>query len=106
MGEYVLYTVMLTGSGAFSTVYKAQNRETGQLVAIKVVRKHELNASQVCNLPPSSVSFVHHEILQRIRALFASGGSPSVKKTLNMFMCCIVCVTNRYLFLNGWLYVL
>jgi serine/threonine-protein kinase RCK2 len=47
MGEYVQYMIMLTDSGAFSTVYKAQNRDTGQLVAIKVVRKHELNASQV-----------------------------------------------------------
>jgi serine/threonine protein kinase len=52
MGEYGLYVIMLISSGAFSTVYKAQNRETGQLVAIKVVRKHELNASQVFHSPP------------------------------------------------------
>ena len=37
----------LTISGAFSSVYKAQHRETGELFAIKVVRKQELNATQV-----------------------------------------------------------
>jgi serine/threonine-protein kinase RCK2 len=51
MGEYIFLDSALTLSGAFSAVYKAQNRETGQMVAIKVVRKHELNASQVCPLP-------------------------------------------------------
>lgn len=71
-----MFVTVLTGSGAFSTVYKAQNRETGQLVAIKVVRKHELNASQVCPFATiAPVLIVHHEILQRMRALFASGGS-------------------------------
>jgi serine/threonine protein kinase len=63
-------------SGAFSTVYKAQNRETGQLVAIKVVRKHELNASQVHPYPPFFIP--GHEILQRMRAMFASGESSSI----------------------------
>ncbi|BFZ64740.1 MAPK-activated protein kinase Srk1 [Saitoella coloradoensis] len=34
------------GDGAFSNVYKAQDRKTGSMVAVKVVRKYELNASQ------------------------------------------------------------
>lgn len=34
-------------SGAFSNVYKAKDRRTGQKVAIKVVRKYELNSNQV-----------------------------------------------------------
>lgn len=34
-------------SGAFSNVYKARDRRTGQKVAIKVVRKYELNSNQV-----------------------------------------------------------
>lgn len=34
-------------SGAFSNVYKAIDRETGQKVAVKVVRKYELNSNQV-----------------------------------------------------------
>ncbi|KAF8138655.1 kinase-like domain-containing protein [Boletus edulis] len=33
-------------SGAFSNVYKAIDLSTGEKVAVKVVRKHELNASQ------------------------------------------------------------
>ncbi|ORY80506.1 hypothetical protein BCR37DRAFT_381191 [Protomyces lactucae-debilis] len=35
------------GDGAFSNVYKAQDKETGQTVAVKVVRKYELSSSQV-----------------------------------------------------------
>ncbi|KAG8218802.1 kinase-like domain-containing protein [Butyriboletus roseoflavus] len=34
------------GDGAFSDVYKAIDLATGEKVAVKVVRKHELNASQ------------------------------------------------------------
>lgn len=34
------------GDGAFSNVYKAIDRLTGEKVAVKVVRKYELNASQ------------------------------------------------------------
>ncbi|KAG9317615.1 kinase-like domain-containing protein [Chiua virens] len=34
------------GDGAFSNVYKAIDLTTGEKVAVKVVRKHELNASQ------------------------------------------------------------
>ncbi|TKY86152.1 hypothetical protein EX895_004977 [Sporisorium graminicola] len=34
------------GDGAFSNVYKARDRQTGQKVAIKVVRKYELNSNQ------------------------------------------------------------
>ena len=37
-------------SGAFSNVYKAIDKMTHEKVAIKVVRKRELNHSQVRNL--------------------------------------------------------
>jgi serine/threonine protein kinase len=37
-------------SGAFSTVYKAIDKTTQMKVAIKVVRRRELNHSQVRNL--------------------------------------------------------
>ncbi len=45
------------GDGAFSNVYKARDRQTGQKVAIKVVRKYELNSNQVSSRPGSSTSF-------------------------------------------------
>jgi len=35
------------GDGAFSNVYKAIEKATGKKVAVKVVRKYELNSSQV-----------------------------------------------------------
>jgi serine/threonine protein kinase len=35
------------GDGAFSNVYKAVDRKTGRKVAVKVVRKYEMNHSQV-----------------------------------------------------------
>ena len=35
------------GDGAFSNVYKAVERKNGRKVAVKVVRKYELNSSQV-----------------------------------------------------------
>lgn len=38
------------GDGAFSNVYKAQDLTTGQKVAIKVVRKFELNSQQRANI--------------------------------------------------------
>jgi serine/threonine protein kinase len=38
------------GDGAFSNVYKAMDLTTGQTVAVKVVRKFELNASQRANI--------------------------------------------------------
>lgn len=38
------------GDGAFSNVYKAIDLTTGQTVAVKVVRKFELNASQRVNI--------------------------------------------------------
>jgi len=41
------------GDGAFSNVYKAVERKTGQKCAVKVVRKYELNYSQV------RTSFIH-----------------------------------------------
>jgi len=45
---------------------------------------------------------VNHEILQRMRAVFASGGSPLIICFFLFYF-----VTNRYavLFLDGWLYV-
>jgi serine/threonine protein kinase len=45
------------GDGAFSNVYKAVERKTGRKVAVKVVRKYELNHTQV------SVIFYHHLFL-------------------------------------------
>jgi serine/threonine-protein kinase RCK2 len=36
------------GDGAFSNVYRARDTQTGQEVAIKVVRKFEMNSNQVC----------------------------------------------------------
>ena len=49
------------GDGAFSNVYKARDRQTGQKVAVKVVRKYELNSNQVSSSPrrgrPGSVCF-------------------------------------------------
>lgn len=39
------------GDGAFSNVYKAIERKTGRKVAVKVVRKYELNSSQVSDDP-------------------------------------------------------
>ncbi|KDN40875.1 hypothetical protein K437DRAFT_181894 [Tilletiaria anomala UBC 951] len=39
--------LMKMGDGAFSNVYKARDRKTGQKVAIKVVRKFELSSNQV-----------------------------------------------------------
>ncbi|KAF8826573.1 hypothetical protein HHX47_DHR5000070 [Lentinula edodes] len=38
------------GDGAFSNVYKALDLKTGQKVAVKVVRKYELNANQRANI--------------------------------------------------------
>ncbi|KAK0524799.1 MAPK-activated protein kinase Srk1 [Tilletia horrida] len=38
------------GDGAFSNVYKARDRNTGKKVAIKVVRKYELNSNQRANI--------------------------------------------------------
>nr|XP_031857811.1 uncharacterized protein CI109_006754 [Kwoniella shandongensis]KAA5524883.1 hypothetical protein CI109_006754 [Kwoniella shandongensis] len=38
------------GDGAFSNVYKAVERKTGRKVAVKVVRKYELNHSQRANI--------------------------------------------------------
>ncbi|CAO1612936.1 unnamed protein product [Sympodiomycopsis kandeliae] len=40
------------GDGAFSNVYKARDKQTGQKVAIKVVRKYELNSNQDARLDP------------------------------------------------------
>lgn len=51
------------GDGAFSNVYKAIERKTGRKCAVKVVRKYELNHSQVrihpaFNLPNHSTTTV------------------------------------------------
>ena len=47
------------GDGAFSNVYKARDTQTGDEVAIKVVRKFEMNSNQVC-LEPCSWTFSSH----------------------------------------------
>lgn len=44
--RYILLEKM--GDGAFSNVYKARDTQTGDDVAIKVVRKFEMNSNQVC----------------------------------------------------------
>jgi len=45
------------GDGAFSNVYRAKDT-TGQYdeVAIKVVRKFEMNSNQVCSVADASIS--------------------------------------------------
>jgi serine/threonine protein kinase len=49
--KLLIITLLLSfSSGAFSNVYKARDRKTGQKVAIKVVRKYELNSNQVSNV--------------------------------------------------------
>ena len=48
------------GDGAFSNVYKAVDRKTGQKVAVKVVRKYELNSTQVRNRFVSPVHLSFH----------------------------------------------
>lgn len=44
------------GDGAFSNVYRARDTQTGQEVAIKVVRKFEMNSNQVCPSRDSAFS--------------------------------------------------
>lgn len=39
------------GDGAFSNVFKALDKRTGGKVAVKVVRKYELNTTQVSRVP-------------------------------------------------------
>ncbi len=48
------------GDGAFSNVYKAVDRTSGQKVAIKVVRKYELNSTQVSRMPFLSSPLSRH----------------------------------------------
>lgn len=47
--RYILLEKM--GDGAFSNVYKARDTQSGDEVAIKVVRKFEMNSNQVCPFP-------------------------------------------------------
>lgn len=54
------------GDGAFSNVYKARDRQTGQKVAIKVVRKYELNSNQVSSERASGPMFAFPMIVSRI----------------------------------------
>ena len=54
LDRYILVEKM--GDGAFSNVYRAKDTEMGGEVAIKVVRKFEMNSNQVC-LPRSVQSF-------------------------------------------------
>lgn len=39
------------GDGAFSNVFKAMDNRVGRKVAVKVVRKYELNTTQVSSVP-------------------------------------------------------
>lgn len=50
--DYTLIEKM--GDGAFSNVYKAVEKKTGRKVAVKVVRKYELNHSQVSARPANA----------------------------------------------------
>lgn len=56
------------GDGAFSNVYRARDREgTAGEVAIKVVRKYEMNSMQVCdNGGPVLYYFAHPPFLARL----------------------------------------
>lgn len=54
--RYVLLEKM--GDGAFSNVYKARDTQSGDEVAIKVVRKFEMNSNQVCPYP-GAPHFLH-----------------------------------------------
>ena len=45
------------GDGAFSNVYKAIERKSGRKVAVKVVRKYELNSSQVRPLAQTNLFY-------------------------------------------------
>jgi hypothetical protein len=50
------YFLLSLSSGAFSNVYKAYDTKNDRLVAVKVVRKFDMNAQQVClRLYPSSL---------------------------------------------------
>lgn len=52
----MLNTLFLASSGAFSNVYKAYDTKNDRLVAVKVVRKFDMNAQQVClKLYPASL---------------------------------------------------
>lgn len=52
--DCLFWTLLLFSSGAFSNVYKAYDTKMDRLVAVKVVRKFELNAHQVTILYFSS----------------------------------------------------
>jgi hypothetical protein len=54
--RYILLEKM--GDGAFSNVYKARDTQSGDEVAIKVVRKFEMNSNQVCPFP-GAMLFIH-----------------------------------------------
>jgi serine/threonine-protein kinase RCK2 len=54
--RYILVEKM--GDGAFSNVYKARDTQTGDEVAIKVVRKFEMNQNQVCLEPWDTAMFL------------------------------------------------
>lgn len=58
--RYILLEKM--GDGAFSNVYKARDTQTGDEVAIKVVRKFEMNSNQVCS-SPGAMLFLHLPII-------------------------------------------
>ena len=45
------------GDGAFSNVFKAMDNRAGRKVAVKVVRKYELNTTQVSSVSGRPVFF-------------------------------------------------
>lgn len=57
---FPLFLFLRSFSGAFSNVYKAIDRMTGQKVAVKVVRKYELTSSQVSFRPLRFLQIVRH----------------------------------------------
>ncbi len=73
--RYILVEKM--GDGAFSNVYKARDTQTHDEVAIKVVRKFEMNSNQVCSESwepqtplslslPNTASFPHSPLPQAL----------------------------------------
>ncbi|KAI0952025.1 hypothetical protein AcV7_007954 [Taiwanofungus camphoratus] len=70
LDDYKLLDKM--GDGAFSNVYKAIDLRTGQKVAVKVVRKYELSASQRAN------------ILKEVQ-IMRGINHPSIVKLINFF---------------------
>ncbi|KAF7795881.1 hypothetical protein EIP86_007048 [Pleurotus ostreatoroseus] len=62
------------GDGAFSNVYKAVDVRTGQKVAVKVVRKYELSASQRANIlkEVQIMRGINHPSIVKLHSFFES----------------------------------